>query len=109
MAQDRLTAIAEFAECLERSPDLKRRLAQAHHDRKRAAGVFLAVATVAHTDEFRYRIRCIANRATKAATIQFRHLLLPPISGRYFGKHDFAARRPSMTTLKISIGTVDSE
>src|SRR5215470_6660922 len=80
MAQDRLTAIAEFAECLDRSPDLENRLEQTHHDRKRAAGVFLAVATVAHTDEFRCRIRCIANRATKAAAIQFGHLLLPPIS-----------------------------
>src|SRR6516225_321497 len=80
MAQHRLTAIGEFAECLDRSPDLESRRGQAHHDRKRAAGVFLAVATLAHTDEFRCRIRCIANRATKAAAVQFRHLLLPLIS-----------------------------
>src|SRR5215469_4039223 len=101
MAQDRLTAIGEFAECLDRSPDLESRLGQAHHDRKRAAGEFLAVATVAHTDEFRCRIRCIANRATKAAAIQFGHLLLPPIS--LFARHDVAACRPAMTTVKISI------
>src|SRR5215472_3761916 len=80
MAQDWLTAISEFAECLDHSPDLESSLWQAHHDAERAAGVFLAVATVAHTDEFRCRIRCIANRATKAAAIQFGHLLLPPIS-----------------------------
>src|SRR6516225_10345695 len=104
MAQDRLTAIAEFAECLDRSPDLESRLGQAHHDRKRATGVFLAVATVAHTDEFRCRIRCIANRATKAAAIQLGHLLLPPISAaisheRLYGssttlRNGIASRRP---------------
>lgn len=77
MAQDRITAIAEFAECLDRSLDLERRLGQAHHDRKRAAGVFLAVGTVAQTDELRYRVGCIANRATEATAIQFRHLFLP--------------------------------
>src|SRR6516225_1912679 len=112
MAQDRLTAIAEFAECLDRSPDLKSRLAQAHHDRKRAAGVFLAVATVAHTDEFRCRIRCIANRATKAAAIQLGHLLLPPISAailheRLYGssttlKNGIASRRPDEGAYKSS-------
>src|SRR5215469_885272 len=99
MAQDRLTAIGEFAECLDHSPDLESGLGQAHHDAERAAGEFLAVATVAHTDEFRCRIRCIANRATKAAAIQFGHLLLP-ISAAIFARHDFAARGPAMTTLK---------
>ena len=82
MAQDRITAIAEFAECLDRSLDLESRLGQAHHDRKRAAGVFLAVGTVAQSDELRCRIRCIANRATEAAAIQFSHLFLPQF-GRY--------------------------
>src|SRR5215467_10583331 len=80
MAQDRLAAIGEFAECLDHSPDLESSLGQAHHDAERAAGEFFAVATVAHTDEFWCRFRCIANRATKAAAIQFAHLLLPPIS-----------------------------
>jgi hypothetical protein len=49
MAQDRLTAIGEFAECLDQSPDLESSLGQAHHDAERAAGEFLAVATVAYT------------------------------------------------------------
>ena len=93
------------AECLDHSPDLESRLGQAHHDAERAAGEFLAVATVAHTDEFRCRIRCIANRATKAAAIQFGHLLLPPISAAIFARNDLAARRPAMTTLKISIAS----
>ena len=74
MAQDRLTAIGEFAECLDHSPDLESSLGQAHHDAERAAGEFLAVATVAHTDELRCRIRCIANRATNSlAAVYDRH------------------------------------
>jgi hypothetical protein len=50
IAQDRITAIAEAAERLERFLDLELSLGQAHHDRKRAAGMFLAVSTMAQTD-----------------------------------------------------------
>jgi hypothetical protein len=57
-----------------------------------------------HTDEFRCRIRCIANRATKAAAIQFGHLLLPPISAAIL--QDTTLRTTTaMTTLKISIAS----